>query len=169
MNEPSDRDRRSLTVLHVDDDPMNLRVVRDILEAFGHRAVSAASGAEALEQAARQAFDLVLMDIHMPEMAGDEVLQRLRQGSGPNRTTPVIALTADVVNRRRDDYLALGFDDFVGKPILVSALNAAITRVAAPPRPRLRVVGGATMRDLPARRAGSAFDLDALDSPVRQA
>jgi CheY-like chemotaxis protein len=121
---------RPLCVLHVDDDPMNLRVVEEILTAFGHRAVKAHSGAEALEHLGRQVFDVVLMDIHMPRMSGIEVLQRLRDSVGPERNTPVIALTADVISRRPDEYRALGFDAFVSKPILVSGLLAAITKAA---------------------------------------
>jgi CheY-like chemotaxis protein len=123
---------RSLCVLHVDDDPMNLRVVEEILTAFGHTAVKAGSGLEALQHLGRQAFDVVLMDIHMPGMTGIEVVQRLRASLGPERRTPVIALTADVVTRRPDEYRALGFSDFVSKPIMVSGLRAAIEKATAP-------------------------------------
>lgn len=120
-----------LRVLHCDDDPMNLRVVQEILEAFGHSAVAVLSGAEALDHLGREAFDVVLMDIHMPEMSGLEVVERLRASVGPERNTPVIALTADVLSRRPQEYAALGFDDFVSKPILVSGLMASIHRAAA--------------------------------------
>jgi CheY-like chemotaxis protein len=119
---------RPLCVLHVDDDPMNLRVVEEILTAFGHHMVKANSGKEALEQLGRQVFDVVLMDIHMPEMSGIEVVRRLRASLGPERHTPVVALTADVVSRRPDEYRALGFCDFVSKPILVSSLTGALER-----------------------------------------
>lgn len=134
---------RPLTVLHVDDDPMNLRVVEEILTAFGHTAVKATSGAEALDHLARQPFDVVLMDIHMPGMSGLEAVERLRASKGPERDTPVIALTADIVSRRPDEYQALGFNDFIAKPILVSGLLAAIKKAAipAPAKPALRVVG----------------------------
>ena len=84
---------RPLRVLHVDDDPMNLRVVDEILGAFGHRAVAAASGEEALEQLGRETFDVVLLDIHMPGISGLEVVERLRASVGPERLTPVIALS----------------------------------------------------------------------------
>ena len=128
---------RSLVVLHVDDDPMNLRVVEEILGAFGHRSVKTASGAEALELLQANTFDVVLMDIHMPGMTGIEVVERLRALPGPERDMPVIALTADVVSRRPDEYRALGFNDFIAKPILVSGLLEAIKRAAepAPPTP----------------------------------
>lgn len=121
---------RTLTVLHVDDDPMNLRVVEEILSAFGHNSVKAASGEDALNHLARQVFDVVLMDIHMPGMGGIEAVERLRTSDGPSRHTPVIALTADIITRPPEDYLGLGFTDFVAKPILVSGLIGAILRAA---------------------------------------
>jgi len=121
---------RTLNVLHVDDDPMNLRVVEEILSAFGHNAVKASSGPEALAFLSQQVFDVVLLDIHMPGMSGLEVIERLRNSDGPERDTPVIALTADIVTRRPEEYLGLGFNDFIAKPILVSGLIAAIVRAA---------------------------------------
>ena len=117
-----------MKVLHVDDDPMNLRVVQEILGAFGHTAVLAVSGAEALERLGVEAFDAVLMDIHMPGMTGIEAIQTLRRSTSPGRDTPVIALTADVYSRRPAEYVALGFNDFVAKPILVAGLMATIKR-----------------------------------------
>jgi CheY-like chemotaxis protein len=123
---------RQLVVLHVDDDPMNLRVVEEILTAFHHVAVKASSGADALQLLAERPFDVVLMDIHMPGMSGIQAVERLRAMSGPERDTPVIALTADVVSRHPSEYRALGFNDFVAKPILVSGLLDAIKRAAEP-------------------------------------
>lgn len=122
---------RPLKVLHVDDDPMNLRVVQEILGAFGHQAVMACSGKEALDRLSLEAFDLMLLDIHMPGMTGIEVIEQLRASAGPERATPVIALTADVYSRRPAEYLALGFNDFVSKPILVSNLMTSIKRCTA--------------------------------------
>jgi CheY-like chemotaxis protein len=126
---------RQLVVLHVDDDPMNLRVVEEILGAFHHRSVKAISGAQALEHLAAQSFDVVLMDIHMPGMSGIETVAHLRAAKGPERHTPVIALTADVFSRRPHEYRALGFSDFVSKPILVSALLDAIKHAVDLPKP----------------------------------
>lgn len=121
---------------------MNLRVVEEILTAFGHRAVKAGSGPEALDQLGRQAFDVVLMDIHMPEMTGIEVVERLRASEGPERDTPVIALTADVLSRQPAEYRALGFTDFMSKPVMVAGLLAAVARAAGvAPLPLLRRAG----------------------------
>lgn len=138
---PGDTDR-PLKVLHVDDDPMNLRVVQEILGAFGHHAVMACSGQDALERLAVEAFDIMLLDIHMPVMTGLDVIARLRASEGPERNVPVIALTADVYSRRPAEYVALGFNDFVSKPILVSGLMATIKRcVALPGAPALSRAG----------------------------
>ena len=123
---------RELVVLHVDDDPMNLRVVQEILTAFHHVAIKASSGAEALRLLAERPFDVVLMDIHMPGMTGIQTVERLRGLPGPERDTPVIALTADVVSRHPSEYRALGFNDFIAKPILVSGLLEAIKQACEP-------------------------------------
>lgn len=131
MSETTGDGGRPLKVLHVDDDPMNLRVVQEILAAFGHQGVIACSGEDALERLAVETFDLVLLDIHMPGMTGIQVIERLRKSDGPERSVPVIALTADIYSRRPAEYLALGFSDFVSKPILVSNLMASIKRCAA--------------------------------------
>lgn len=131
MSDPSNPAEKSLVVLHVDDDPMNLRVVQEILTAFGHTGVMASSGPEALDQLSRQSFDVVLMDIHMPIMSGLEVMERLRASPGPARNTPVIALTADVLTLRPAEYIALGFTEFVAKPIMVAGLIASLHRAAA--------------------------------------
>ena len=139
MSELNGKPERALTVLHVDDDPVNLRVVEEILTAFGHRAVKALSGPEALEQLSRQAFDVVLMDIHMPEMSGIEVLKRLRAMPGVANETPVLALTADILSREPAEYLALGFAGFVPKPVMVQGLLAAVTRAAGVAQPVLRL------------------------------
>ena len=143
MSLRSGLDGRPLKVLHVDDDPMNLRVVQEILGAFGHEAVMACCGRDALDRLSVEAFDIVLLDIHMPGMTGLEVIAELRATPGPQSNVPVVALTADVYSRRPAEYLALGFNDFVSKPILVSGLMASIKRLTAatPPRGVLSAVG----------------------------
>lgn len=134
MTERPDADGKTLKVLHVDDDPMNRRVVQEILGAFGHHGVAAGSGEEALERLGTEAFDIMLIDIHMPIMTGVDVVRFLRGGATPQHDIPVVALTADVYSRRPAEYLALGFNDFVSKPILVADLMAAIKRcIAAQP------------------------------------
>ena len=139
MSQFNAKPERVLSVLHVDDDPVNLRVVEEILTAFGHRAVKAQSGQDALEQLARQAFDVVLTDIHMPEMSGLEVLRRIRELPGPEAAVPVVALTADILSREPAEYFALGFAGFVPKPVMVQGLIAAVARAAGLAQPTLRL------------------------------
>jgi CheY-like chemotaxis protein len=134
---------RPLAVLHVDDDPMNLRVVEEILTAFQHVSAKVMSGAEALQMLAERPFDVVLMDIHMPGMTGIETVEQIRAAAGPQREVPVIALTADVFSRRPEEYRALGFNDFVSKPILVADLLNAIKRAAEPPKGALSAANAA--------------------------
>jgi CheY-like chemotaxis protein len=120
--------RHQLDVLIVDDNPTNLMVLDQILSTFGHRVVKASSGLAALDLAAQRPFDLVLMDIQMPDMTGTETLSRLRASPGPNQWTAVIALTADVTSGGRPHYLKLGFTDHTTKPIQISELMDSIER-----------------------------------------
>ncbi len=123
-------DAAAMSVLIVDDNPVNLTVLRQILTALGHDVAQAGSGVEALEEAARRPFDLILLDIQMPGMSGVETLQALRKADGPNRDTRVLAVTADVLSRDRGGYLALGFSGHVAKPIQIGALIEEITIAA---------------------------------------
>ncbi|MES2343391.1 MAG: ATP-binding protein [Pseudomonadota bacterium] len=120
-----------LDVLIVDDNPVNLLVLQQILCAFGHRVEKAASGQAALDLLASRPFDLTLMDIQMPGMSGAQALQRLRAGPGPNQAGPVIALTADVTSGGRAHYLELGFTEHTAKPIQIPELMSAIARAMA--------------------------------------
>jgi CheY-like chemotaxis protein len=120
---------------------MNLRVVQEILGAFGHMGAMASSGEEALERLSIETFDIMLIDIHMPVMSGVEVVRFLRASGGLQWDIPVVALTADVYSRRPAEYLALGFNEFVSKPILVADLMAAIKRCVMTQPQTLRRVG----------------------------
>ncbi|WP_374469753.1 ATP-binding protein [Phenylobacterium sp.] len=118
----------ALMVLAVDDNPVNLQVIGQLLGSFGHEVVRAASGREALDLLGQQVFDLVLMDIQMPGMTGIEAVQALRGRDGPNRQAPVIALTADVTSGGRQRYIDLGFTDHASKPIQVEELFEVVVR-----------------------------------------
>jgi signal transduction histidine kinase/ActR/RegA family two-component response regulator len=132
-----------LRVLAVDDNKVNLLVLDQLLSAFGHVVAKAGSGAEALEVLAAQPFDLVLMDIQMPDMSGTEALGRLRAGGGPNAAAPVIALTADVTSGGRQRYLDLGFTEHSTKPIKVHDLVDAIARAMVAERPEAQAARSA--------------------------
>jgi two-component system, sensor histidine kinase len=121
----------TLHILVVDDEPTNQHVLQQALIAFGHEAAVAASGPEALELLGVTKFDAVLMDLHMPRMSGLEAVKALREGDTLNRDTPAICVTADVLTRRPHDYLDLGFQGFLAKPVSLAKLAAMIDKVTS--------------------------------------
>lgn len=106
--------------LVVDDNRTNQEVARALLEALGLGVMTVGSGQEGLEALANGGFDVVFMDIHMPGMSGIETLEAIR-ASG-QETIPVVALTADAMAGERERLLALGFNDYLSKPIEPAAL-----------------------------------------------
>jgi CheY-like chemotaxis protein len=128
MVDASSRGALKLHVLYIDDDYLNLRVIADLLESIGAATTCCRQPTEALEMLAVRPFDVVLIDIHMPEMSGIELLAHLRRTIGPNRATPALALTADLTRDERQ-YRALGFDGFVAKPVGLKNLLGHILRV----------------------------------------
>jgi CheY-like chemotaxis protein/HPt (histidine-containing phosphotransfer) domain-containing protein len=111
-------------LLIVEDDPVNRIVVSAILESGGFTYAQASDGILALEELAREHFDLVLMDWHMPGMDGLEATRKLRSGAAgeANRNVPVIALTANAYAEDRRACFAAGMDDFLTKPVKVAHL-----------------------------------------------
>jgi two-component system cell cycle response regulator len=103
-------------VLVVDDDPVNADLIGYLLRAFGHDAVLALGGREALDAAAAKVPDLVLCDIQMPDIDGYQVLRRLR-GDQRFDQTPVIGVTALAMVGDREKVLSAGFDGYLTKPI----------------------------------------------------
>ena len=117
-------------LLCVDDNERNRRIIELLLGKLGFDVTLCASGSEALDLCAIQAFDLILMDIIMPDMSGVETLGHLRSSAeGLNRTTPAIALTARVGRDDAEAYLAAGFDGVSAKPINLADLSREIARV----------------------------------------
>lgn len=115
-------------VLVVDDHEVNRRILRLLLEPHGLRLSFGVNGAEAVEAAASERFDAVLMDMQMPVMDGLEATRRIREG-GASARTPVIALTANAMDTHRAAWEAIGVQAFLTKPIepdrLILALAAA--------------------------------------------
>lgn len=105
-------------ILIVDDTQINLTVVDSLLRNTQLQVDTAASGAESIELARKNAYDLILMDQRMPNMDGTEAMRRIReQADGKNRETPVICLTADAIIGARERYIAEGFSDYLAKPV----------------------------------------------------
>jgi two-component system, sensor histidine kinase len=118
------------SILCVDDNPRNLLVVTRLLEAAGHEVTACESGRAALDIVAKRPFDLVLLDMVMPEMDGLDVIAQLRAMPGPNQGTPVVACTANVLPEQIRSYLAAGVESVVGKPIEVRGLLEAVSAAA---------------------------------------
>jgi two-component system cell cycle response regulator DivK len=108
-------------ILVVEDNPLNLKLVRDVLQFAGYDVVEAQSGEEGLRVAEADPPDLVLMDLQLPGIDGTETLRRLRQGR-LGRDVPVVAVTAFAMAEDRERANLAGFDGYVEKPISVRAL-----------------------------------------------
>ncbi|MBC7906242.1 MAG: response regulator [Rhodospirillaceae bacterium] len=125
-------DLRPLTVLLAEDNAINQMVARGFLQRAGHCVVVANNGAEAVELvSAGGVFDLVLMDMQMPEMDGLEATRAIRAMSGRAATLPIIALTANAMQSDEERCRAAGMNDYVAKPIDPDRLSAAMARVLA--------------------------------------
>jgi CheY-like chemotaxis protein/HPt (histidine-containing phosphotransfer) domain-containing protein len=120
----------SRTLLLVEDNEVNQKVVLARLSRLGYRADVAVNGAEALECLERNRYAAVLMDCQMPVMDGYEATSRLRHLEGPDRHTPVIALTALAMTADRARCIAAGMDDYLAKPVQVEDLVSALERWA---------------------------------------
>jgi CheY-like chemotaxis protein len=126
------RPRGSTRVLIAEDNMTNRKVALRILEKGGYRADAVADGKETLAALDLVSYDLLLLDVHMPEMDGIEVVKAIRERE---RTTgghlPIIALTACAMEGDRDECLRSGFDDYVAKPIQNKVLFDAMERCLA--------------------------------------
>ena len=121
-----------LSVLLVEDNRVNQMLAKRLLERWGHTVVVAENGVEAVAAHARQQFDVILMDVQMPEMNGFEATAAIRAAEGRSSGgTPIIAMTAHAMKGDRERCLAGGMDDYVAKPINPTALFDVIDRVTA--------------------------------------
>ena len=113
-------------ILVIEDNPLNLKLVRDVLGAAGYDVVSATSGEEGLVMAAELPPALVLMDLQLPGIDGAETMRRLRRGTLDSQV-PVVAVTASALPEDQARARRAGFDGYLEKPISVRGL---VTRVA---------------------------------------
>ena len=119
---------RSLRILVAEDNHVNQVVLQALLSKTGHRIDMVANGSEAVSAVIRGPYDLVLMDIHMPEMDGVTASRRIRELSGEVGKLPINALTANAMKGDREKYIAAGMTDYVSKPINPRKLIMAIAR-----------------------------------------
>jgi CheY-like chemotaxis protein len=131
--EPEPEERRPLRILLAEDNTVNQRVALLVLEKLGYRADVAADGREAVEAVERQPYDVILMDVQMPEMDGLEATRVIRERwPEGERRARIIAMTAGATEDDRRATFEAGMDDFVSKPIRQEELASALARSAAP-------------------------------------
>lgn len=116
------------TILVVEDNPMNLKLARDVLEAKGYQVLAAENGEDGVTLARTAHPDLVLMDIQLPGIDGVEALARLRADPA-TAAVPVVAFTASVMAGDRSRVTAAGFDAFVTKPIELKSFLATLAKL----------------------------------------
>ncbi len=121
-------ERLPLRILLAEDHATNQKLALMLLQRLGYRADVAANGLEAIEALERQTYDVVLMDMQMPELDGLEATRRIRQRWPADNGPRIIAMTANAMEGDREACLAAGMDDYVSKPIRVEALVAALKR-----------------------------------------
>ena len=118
------------TILIVEDHEKNMKLVRDILRHEGHATLEAATGTEGVRLAELHRPDLVLMDIHLPDIDGFEALRRIRANAVLD-AVPVIAVSASVMPDDRQKVVGSGFDAFVTKPIDLKQFRETVRRFLA--------------------------------------
>ena len=111
---------------------MNRKLLRTILSDFGHTIVEASDGPGAIETALTERFDLILMDVHMPQLDGPSAARAIRGARGPNAATPILALTADARPQQIDECEAAGMEGYLTKPISLADLLAAVASLDGP-------------------------------------
>ncbi len=116
-----------LRVLLVEDNRINQRLAVILLERDGHSVEVAGNGRAALEAMERESFDLVLMDLQMPDMDGLDATRELRKRESHRvRQTPIVAMTASVIRGERERCVAAGMDDYIVKPIELHELRRVL-------------------------------------------
>ncbi|MBQ9589024.1 MAG: EAL domain-containing protein [Butyrivibrio sp.] len=114
-------------ILVVDDTPMNHVVIRELLKPTKINIESARSGAECLEKQREKKYDLIFLDYRMPGMDGTETFEAIKkEKDSPNINTPIVVLTANAISGARDNFLKIGFDDYLSKPIESDKLESCL-------------------------------------------
>ncbi|WP_346291094.1 CHASE2 domain-containing protein [Sphaerothrix gracilis] len=124
---------RSLRILLAEDNKVNQKVALRMLERIGYRADLAVNGQDAVRAVAEQSYDVVLMDMRMPELDGLEATRQIRRHYASDRPW-IIAMTANAMEEDRRECLAAGMNDYLSKPIRVQALTQALERCPYPPQ-----------------------------------
>jgi CheY-like chemotaxis protein len=122
--------RLPLNILIAEDNIVNQKVAMGVLLQFGYRTDLVVSGKEAVEAAERQKYDLLFMDIQMPNMDGLEATRLICSRMSPSERPYIVAMTANAMKEDRERCLSAGMDDYLSKPIRPEEIKAAIERGA---------------------------------------
>jgi PAS domain S-box-containing protein len=156
----SRRGGRALRVLVAEDNPTNQKLVSVLLEQQGHHVTIVDNGRLAVERAAQEPFDLIVMDVQMPEVSGLEATAAIREAERhTGRHVPIVALTARAMAGDREQCLAAGMDAYVSKPVRAEELLSAIEAIAGS---QAAVLSPATPAWSPDRQSDSSLDHSAL-------
>ena len=117
------------SVLLVEDYPVNQELTKEMLEILGCKVVIAENGKEAIKAVEDRKFDLIFMDIQMPEMDGYECTRRIRELEKNPPFTPIVALTANALQGDREKYISAGMDDYISKPFRIADLQAILEKL----------------------------------------
>jgi CheY-like chemotaxis protein len=117
-----------LKILLAEDYPINQKLALKILEKLGYHADLAGNGLEALAALEKKSYDIILMDVQMPEMDGVEATKRIAEKYSPNIRPKIIAMTANAIQGDREKYISLGMDDYVSKPISLQIVAKTLER-----------------------------------------
>ncbi|GGE37015.1 hypothetical protein GCM10011391_14870 [Pullulanibacillus camelliae] len=131
-----DAPKHQVDILLVEDNPVNRKVAQFQCKKLGYEVDTALNGKEAIDKINHHAYNVILMDIQMPEMDGLTATQHIRGLATPKRDTPIIAMTANAMPSDKEKYLAVGMDDYLSKPVnlkdLKNVLNKWIQKKAEP-------------------------------------
>jgi CheY-like chemotaxis protein len=128
-DEPDFALRLPFTILVVEDNPVNQKLILLLLAKLGYRADTAANGLEAVRSLQRQAYDVVFMNVYMPGMDGIEATRRIQKISSENERPWIVALTSDAMQSDRDICLGAGMRDVVTKPVQMADLRKSLLNV----------------------------------------
>ena len=126
-----DAEARGLRILAAEDNQTNQLVLKATLGRLGHHADFVGNGLEAIEAVRRRPYDLILMDVMMPEMDGVDATRRIRALGPPLGGIPIVGLTAHAAPESRLEFIAVGMNDVLTKPVNRAALAAALSKFAA--------------------------------------
>ena len=162
--------RHPLRILLAEDNVVNQKLALRLLQQMGYRADLASNGIEAIESVRRQTYDVILMDVQMPEMDGLEASRQINARWQSRDRPRIIAMTANAMQGDRDMCLAAGMDDYLTKPIRVERLVEALNQASARKGPMMSAptIDAATFEALK-ETAGAEFVLELVDTFLQEA